>query len=404
LTKKKKIILFASLLLVAYIALQVIQYFSYAYETEVALSFEVDDSTKISGVFIRDEEIINTPYSENVHYLLNDGNKVSNYYEVAEVFSSVNDSDLQIKINQLSAQKSVLLESQDAGALASYDVDLVSKQINQFYGDIYDMSVTGNLDNLSELKDNLLIYLNRRRISLGIENSYNEKIFAIQSEISSLKNSIRTAPKKIYSPSSGYFVSGTDGYENLISVSDFGDKSYDELFALTTGNVSGEEKNKYIGKIITDYTWYYAFPATSAVSERLKIGNSIDVKFSFNGDENTEMTIHNIVYDDTKENAVIILSCDIMSEYISSARYYDADLIFKNYKGLKIARTAERILNGERGVYIKLGNQIKFKKLDVLYENEDYLITKISTDNSYVRLYDEVVVEGKDLYNGKHIN
>ena len=69
-SKKKKIILFASLALVFYIALQIIQYFSYAYNTEVALSFEVDDSTKISGVFIREEEIINTPYSENVPIIM----------------------------------------------------------------------------------------------------------------------------------------------------------------------------------------------------------------------------------------------------------------------------------------------------------------------------------------------
>ena len=397
-------LLIASFALIGYIAFQLFQYFSYAYETEVALSFEVSDSMRVNGVFVREEQIINTPYSGNVHYLLNDGSKVSNYYEVAEVFQNSADSDLQMKINYLTAQKSVLTESQDAGALASYDVDLVSKQIGEYFGNIYDMSVTGNLSDLSTEKDNLLIYLNRRRISLGIDSGYNSRIAEIEREIASLRNQIKYAPKKIYSPYSGYFVSGTDGLENMLSCSNFTDKSYEDLYSLVTGEVNGEEKNKYLGKIITDYTWYYAFPVTSASAERLNIGENIKVKFSFNGDDSTEMTVYEIIYDSTEENAVIVLSCDIMSEYISSARYYQADVIFNNFSGLKIAKSAERILDGERGVYIKLGNQIKFKKLNVLYETDEYLITKVSSDNSYVRLYDEVVVEGKDLYNGKHIN
>lgn len=403
-SKRKKIIIASAVVFAGYVIFQIALYFSYAYKTEIALDFSVDDSVKVNGVFIRNEQVIDTPYNDNVHYLLDDGSKVSNRYEVAERFVNASDAELQMKINLLEAERNVLRQSQDKGALASYDVDLVSNQIDDFFGDIYDMSSKGDMSGLSEKKDHLLIYLNRRRISLGIDSNYDERISQISAEISSLQAQIQNAPTKIYSPSSGYFVSGTDGLETLLTYNSLSEKSYSELLNIVKGVGVQEEKNKYVGKIITDYTWYFAFSLPAESADRLEIGKTVNLRFSFNGDEKTEMTVKKMVYDEAEQNAIIFLSCDLMSEYISSARYYEASVIFKSYSGLKIAKSAERILDGERGVYIKLGNQIKFKKLNVIYENKDYLVTSTSSDNSFVRLYDEVVVEGKDLYNGKHIN
>ena len=49
-----------------------------------------------------------------------------------------------------------------------------------------------------------------------------------------------------------------------------------------------------------------------------------------------------------------------------------------------------------KGVYIKLGEQIKFKKLDVVYEGSNYVLSAFNAGSDYVSLYDDIVVEGVD--------
>jgi hypothetical protein len=406
LKKKTKIIVLVSILsLTLYFGIGAIRYFSNSYETEVALSFQVEDSVKVDGLLIREETVINTPRSENVHYLLTDGSRVSKSNSVAVSYKNSVDSELQMQINALEKQKAVLEASQNEGAMKSYDVDLVSKQIDKYFGNVFDKANVGVLSDFTEDKDDLLIYLNRRRLSLGIEDNYDAGIQDIESEIKELKNKFTGNYSVITSHTSGFFVSGSDGYENSLSCKDCSQKSYSEKYDIITGNSQIKEESGYVGKIITDYVWNYAFTTTSKVADRLKAGSTIDVNFSFNGSSKMKMNILSVEYSDEKDEAVVVLSCDEMSEYISSARFYSADIIFNSYNGLKINKDSLRMRDEEKGVYIRIGNQIVFKKVDILFEADGYVISKKGiSDSSYLRIYDEIVVGGKNLYDGKHIN
>ena len=401
----RRLIVALVLIVFGYIGIELFQYFYNSYETEITLSFAVNDSVSVDGVFIREESVINTQLNNNVHYLLTDGSRVSKSYEVAEVYSNPEDAQKQLQINALQAQKEVLLSSQNEGALASYDVDLVSKQIDKYFGNVYDMASIGDFSELTNEKNNLLIYLNRRRISLGIEENYNEKVSAIDAEIQSLKSSVSRYPKKVLSPTSGFFVSGTDGCENILTNEKFKTLSFQDMKDLIDKGAGTEDGSNYVGKIITDYTWSYAFCCNNEVASRLKVGSSAYINFSFNGSETLRMTVERIEYSEDKKEAVVVLSCDEMSEYVSSARYYSANIVFNSFNGLRVNKSAIRMKNETKGVYIRIGNQIKFKKIEIIYETDDFIIsTKGLNDSSYLQIYDEIVIDGKNLYDGKHIN
>ena len=84
------------------------------------------------------------------------------------------------------------------------------------------------------------------------------------------------------------------------------------------------------------------------------------------------------------------------------------------YRGYKVPREAIRfediteITTGEdgketestanyKGVYILKGEKIEFKKIDVIYEGNDYVLSKIhDNDGSYLTLYDDILIEGVD--------
>ena len=62
-----------------------------------------------------------------------------------------------------------------------------------------------------------------------------------------------------------------------------------------------------------------------------------------------------------------------------------------------------------QGVYVKYGSQLLFKQVFIIYSGEDYVICSEEPGDeqvygSLLELYDEVVVEGDNLYNGKLID
>ena len=95
-----------------------------------------------------------------------------------------------------------------------------------------------------------------------------------------------------------------------------------------------------------------------------------------------------------------------MDSDLANLRKEKAQLAFNEYKGLKISPTAIRVNDkGEKGVYVKTGNIIRFKKANVLYSSSDVIIAENKRGaQGYVKLYDDIVVEGTDLYDGKIIS
>ena len=48
------------------------------------------------------------------------------------------------------------------------------------------------------------------------------------------------------------------------------------------------------------------------------------------------------------------------------------------------------------------GNIAKFRKVNIVYSEEDYVLSLAEEgQDGYVRLYDNIITEGKDLYDGK---
>ena len=72
------------------------------------------------------------------------------------------------------------------------------------------------------------------------------------------------------------------------------------------------------------------------------------------------------------------------------------ELILNDYSGIKVPREAIRFnKKNEKGVYILQGQRIAFKKLDIIFECDEYLLSKITSDNEYVSVYDDIILNGE---------
>ena len=71
------------------------------------------------------------------------------------------------------------------------------------------------------------------------------------------------------------------------------------------------------------------------------------------------------------------------------------EMILHDYEGIRVPRDALRFnKDNEKGAYILLGQRVLFKKIDVVYECDEYLLSRITSDTSYINVYDEIIISG----------
>ena len=97
------------------------------------------------------------------------------------------------------------------------------------------------------------------------------------------------------------------------------------------------------------------------------------------------------------------LLCDYINSETVALEREQAVIALKTYEGLRIPTKACHTIDGKTYVYTKLGNTVHQKPVTVLWtDGEDTLISmEYVKDENELEMYDEVIVEGTGLYNGK---
>ncbi len=122
----------------------------------------------------------------------------------------------------------------------------------------------------------------------------------------------------------------------------------------------------------------------------------------------------------------MILKCDYMDIDLIEARQEPIEVGLGTYSGLRVSKKAihddyvEKITyddkNNEKvekkkvqGVYVLYGSEVQFKQVSIIYANDDYVLCDPEPDEEdlfngvTISLYDQVILEGDDLYDGKII-
>ena len=115
-------------------------------------------------------------------------------------------------------------------------------------------------------------------------------------------------------------------------------------------------------------------------------------------------TVVDVTTDEETGLAKVALECRSINAQVLCLNYEEAEISLHTYQGIRIDRRALHIVNGQRGVYVKYGDLQRFRRITILYEDDTYILvpegSKVGEDNE-LRLYDEVIVEGSNLQDGK---
>jgi hypothetical protein len=391
-----------SLALLLYVGLQLFSWIYNPIKTESALSYSVDDSVDSKGYIIRDEQLITANINGILDYSEEDGAKVASGSNIAAVYSSEQDVEAESKIRQLNSQIDELQMFSNSGNSNDVDSTMIDRQISQL---VYKLAAAKNGQNLTDAfknKNELLGLINHKQIIMDKVSNFNDRIKQLTKERDNLSKSINKKISAITTPKAGYFVSSVDGYETLLLPKNAFTISVNDINQFDKMKVSNSSKN-VIGKVIGNYSWYYVCVLPFSISQKIKIGDSLFLRFSFASSINVPVTVTEINKADNGQ-AAFIFSGDYMSQELALARTQPVQVIIHSYSGLRVNKNSIRIVNGEKGVYVKNGQRVNFKKINAIYSNDSFSISKPDdTNQGTLRLYDEIIVGGGNLYDGKII-
>ena len=156
------------------------------------------------------------------------------------------------------------------------------------------------------------------------------------------------------------------------------------------------------GKLITQFNWYLLCVVDDADASLLTLGQKINITFSGYSGGTIRMQLVAVNKGENDETALVFRS-NLMNSEIASLRYENVKICLEEYSGYAVDRTALRTVDGEVGVYVQLGNLVRFRKVEIVYSDDTIILASAGSGNGYLRLYDEIITEGTDLYDGKII-
>lgn len=389
--------LLALALVSVYIIAQCFVIFRRSYKTETAIKYTLAESITLDGVVAFDS--VDVAGSGDLGYLVQDGERVTNGTIVAEVYTDDSQGLQRERLDRLERTITLLTKSQNS---TGSDLSVLTNQTKQALYNLLDKINTAQYSGITDAENTFLLAQNRLQVSTGQTEGFADTIAALQVEYDSIKAQL-DALQTITATTNGYFSSTAASPAIAADRQALDDADPATLQKMLADGFPAAATDR-AGQITTGFSW--KFYAVCDLDTAARFDNISSVKISVPGKQNTPLsaTVEEVALDKDNGIAKIVLQCQTINAEVLSFGQETAQIDLKTYEGIRIDKEALHIVDGQRGVYVKYGNLQRFLKIATLYENDSYILIpengKIGTDNE-VRLYDEIIVQGTNLQDGK---
>lgn len=427
--KKKKIpigrilgVLF-TLLVLTYISMLIYTSNFTMIETEEADQFEVNAYVEVNAIALRQEVYVENTKDGILSYVIDDGQKVNAGGTVAKLFATEADVNNWQEYNEKNEELTLLKSMSNADSNMFVDLDTVDAQIKSGITNFRTQIQGNRLESARESKLKLLQLFNTRTVITGGSANFDSRINQLQSELEAVN--VSESIGDVRSKKSGIFVSGLDGYESSID--------YTKAESLMADDIANLQKKdppaSAVGKVITTLNWYLLCPITSEQALTVTTGNeTVDISIPKVISGSIPGTVVSVNQGSKLEDGLLIIKCDYMDGDLADIREEDITIKTKTYSGLRVNKKAihedyitvqDYDENGNavgepheervQGVYVMYGRRLTFVQVNIMYSDKDFVICNPDVsdpallNHETIALHDSVVVQGKDLYDGKII-
>lgn len=407
--KKKSINILYALLAVLVVGVSIYEIFRINYspvETEVALETTVNNAVTAEGFVVRDESYIRADAAGTLVPLVTDGHRVASGDAVAVVFGSEASARNYSELQQVEADIAYFESLQNKIGASSADVDVLEEQIYSAAESYVLAMRSGNLDEYGSYEDAVCEAITSRQLSTGTVIDPTEKLAALRARLAQLQ-SAAGGYTTVTADNPGYYISHVDGYENVIAYDDVLTATGDQLAAVLSADpVPESELQNCMGKLVDAFNWYLVCVLDAQTAAGVASGDRLTVDFPLTSAESVQATVMSVL--PTGDGCtVLVLQSNLMNQQYAGLRKEQVQIVLDSYTGFRVNNRAIREVDGVQGVYVVSGNLVEFKKVEIAYSDSEYSVCVTPTDDNgnpqsgYVELYDEIIVEGTDLYDGK---
>jgi len=405
-----------------YVGIWFMRTFSTDVGTEHIGMATVEQKLDITGYILRSETVLPRPTDGVAYYIADEGEKVSKNSIVANIYESELLADTQSQILETERKIKVLEDSAIDKNNIILDISKIDQQITENLIAIKANALNRDFRLSAQKGDELLTILNKRQILSKKTEGFEEKIEQLENEKTNLSHSLTGLKSAVVTTEGGYFSTAVDGYENIFSPEKLKEMSVDSFEEMRSAQADETLKNNNAGKIITDFWWYILCQVDKNSCMELHEGETYELIFPYSSGKRIEFRLDAKLTQTDRATAVLVFKTLSEPDGFDYTRQQEAQIVKKSYTGLKIPKSALRILGEEEGVYALKGSEVVFKRIERIFESDTfYLVNPVAPENrdenkekvaqglidttyDYLALYDAVITKGKELYDGKVVN
>ncbi|WP_308619159.1 HlyD family efflux transporter periplasmic adaptor subunit [uncultured Eubacterium sp.] len=397
--KSNVLIISVIVLIVLFVVIQFYKVTHIELKTQTATISTVYDKVSSEALFIRDESVVEKSPSGVTVACFQDGDKINVKGNVAMQFSSSKAAANYSKYAELTKQIKYYqtLEAQTVGQSA--DLETINEDIEQKVINYADGLAKNQIGDTAEDLDSVIV---RRQLIIGEDVN----LLSIIENLRDQRNNYQSYSKPdryIKTDKSGVFSSYTDGYENLIDYSKAEETTIDGFKSALKAVDKAQNVSNNIGKLVTSYTWYVQTLVSADTVKNLENGDYVNIVLKDDTSKSFKAEIVNgaeIALG--QKETLLVLKLNEMDADIAKLRKAEIEIRRNTYEGIKVPSEALHVLDGKKGVYVLIASQVKFREVNVIYSDDDYVLAEYDESNEKsIHLYDKIITQGKDLKDGK---
>lgn len=404
---RRYIFFFVLLIPLFYLIMQIRSIWFRPYVTQTAIEITMSDAVQTKGIVVRSEVPLYKEQDGVIGYLIEDGTRVPIGTAVAALYANEESAAKSKESKETALKIESLIRVQTPNA-SSADIGSLTK--NQ-QSNLYAYLTMLEKKDYSSLQDTALPLtesINCLQLATGRIDNFDTMIAGLAAE----KEQLDAESKPIetcQSTTAGFFISETDGYETKLLPEDVLSWDVPTLENVLKNGIQAEPSAQTVGKIVTDYKWHFVCVMSQKQAEIFipYEGTHNKVRLIFESSAQLDVPAYVQTIEKTEDGkAKVVFRVETMNPQVASLRFEQTDVSVRTIKGLRIDKEALHVENGQYGVYVRHGNVAKYRRITPVFENEQYVLVPIHPSEekgqlNEVEMFDDIIVKGKDLYDGK---
>lgn len=410
--KKKSKIGFMIFLLIAFAVCLIVNYvasYDSRLDTMIVRSGSEEDIIEGEGFVFRGQTTVSATDGGYVYCVADEDQRVRSGEAVVHIYK--NDINMQANNDLEEIEKEIkkYSEAEQMHNLPVTDSAKIEQNISKLMRTVPAAGYNSDFEGVAVIKDQINEFIEDKRIAAGeiTPEQSTAVLERLQKKKAEIEAQYNIEKSVVYAPVSGAFTSKIDGLETRLGYEALDEISVSYVESLKNVSVSNLSKTKvetgdFVGKIVDNFKWSVAVVVAENEVEDVKVGRGVEIRFTDISIEPVEGTVTKIV-PDGKGKAVVVVESKAYVDMIYSTSITNVQIIKKKYEGFRVPAESIRMVDGKTGVYVVKNNKSRYVPVSILYNNDDWVIIseRITDGVATIKLYDELIISGRNLYDNK---